>query len=83
MLFLQKSVNPAKVFHIVREEWTHDDDDDMKTFAQTSYYQTICKLLNKRMDQRTTELVNGKETKDRIDEIADLLLELQNYANPR
>lgn len=81
MLFSPKSVN-KKVFNIVREEWTREDDDDMRMFTQTSYYTVLCKMLNKRIDQRTTDLVNGKETKDRIDEISDLLLELQNYANP-
>jgi len=81
MLFSPKSVS-KKVFNIVREEWTREDDDDMRTFTQTSYYTVLCKMLNKRIDQRTTDLVNGKETKDRIDEISDLLLELQNYANP-
>lgn len=81
MLFSPKSVS-KKVFNIVREEWTREDDDDMRMFTQTSYYTVLCKMLNKRIDQRTTDLVNGKETKDRIDEISDLLLELQNYANP-
>lgn len=82
MLFSQRFPKP-KVFNIVREEWTHEDDDDMKMFTQTSHYTVLCKMLNKRIDQRTTDLVNGKETKDRIDEISDLLLELQNYADPR
>lgn len=81
MLFLPKFLK-QRVFNIVREEWTREDDDDMKMFTQTSYYTVLCKMLNKRIDQRTTDLVNGKETRDRIDEISDLLLELQNYANP-
>lgn len=68
-------------FIIQHEDWTEQDTDDLKTLLSFPKFKSLVKLVHKRMNTRTEELVNGKETKDRIDELKDLLLELQNYGN--
>lgn len=73
----------STTFTIEHPEWTHEEDDDMRLFVQSVHYNILVKCLHKRLNKRTEELVNGSDTRDRIDEISDLLLELQNYANPR
>ena len=74
--------NVKPVFMIQTEEWTHEDIDDIRTIVALPHFKSLLKLLHKRMNKRTEDLVNGKETRDRIDEIRDLILELDNYANP-
>ncbi len=67
-------------FTIQTEEWTKDDTDDLKMLVSLPQFSILTKLIHKRMNTRTEELVNGKETRDRIDELKDLLFELDNYA---
>jgi len=68
-------------FLIENPEWTHEEDDDMRLLVDSGHYTILKKALHKRMTLRTEELVNGTDTRDRIDEIKDLLLELKNYEN--
>lgn len=81
MLFWQKSPD-IKTFTILREEWTPEDEDDLKTLIAFPKFHALVKLVHQRIEKRTEELVNGKETRDRIDELSDFLLELKNYGNP-
>lgn len=80
MIDLRKIIGTT--FTIRHEEWTAEDTDDLKTLIAFPKFGTLVKLLNNRVSARTEDLVNGKDTRDRIDEIKDLLLELQGYANP-
>lgn len=77
MQFWQKS--PKTVYVIQHEEWTKEDDSDMRDFVGLPQFSLVTRLLQKRLNKLTEDLVNGKETRDRIDEIKDLLLELKNY----
>lgn len=72
---------PRKQFTIQHEEWTDEDTDDLKMLLSFPKVASLKKLIHKRITTRTEELVNGKETRDRIDELSDFLLELQNYGN--
>jgi hypothetical protein len=73
--------NGRKEIIIQAEEWTDEDTEDLKTLLSFPRFDSLRKLLRARMMKRTGELVSGDETRDRIDEIADLLLELDSYAN--
>lgn len=75
--------NTTTTFTIEHPEWTHEEDDDMRLFADSGHYNILVKCLHKRLNKLTEKLVNGVETRDRIDEISDLLLELKHYADPR
>lgn len=68
-------------FTIQLEEWTHEDTDDLQMLLSHPKAGSLMKLLYKRINARTEDLVNGKETRDRIDELKDLILELQGYGN--
>lgn len=69
-------------FTIQTEEWTDEDTDDLKMLIAFPKFPALVKKINGRINARTEDLVNGEETRDRIDELKDLLLELQNYENP-
>ena len=68
-------------FTIQSEEMTAEDRDDMRTLVEYYKYPILKKLINNRIARRTGELVSGIETRDRIDELADLLRELEMYEN--
>ncbi len=68
------------LFTIQHEDWTPDDTDDLRMLMSHPKFPVLDKLINNRIADRNGELVNGKETRDRIDELKDLLLELQNHA---
>lgn len=70
-------------FIIEAASWTPEDDDDMRHLSDLQAFKTLKKLIHKRINNRTEDLVNGKETRDRIDELKDLLRELESYADPR
>ena len=70
-----------KQFTIHREEWTGEDTDDLKMLLSFPKITALVKLIEHRISSRTEDLVNGKDTRDRIDELSDLLLELKNYAD--
>lgn len=77
MLFWQKS--PKTVFVIESNEWKSEDDSDMRDLVGLPQFSLITRLLQKRLNKLTEDLVNGADTRARIDEIKDLLLELKNY----
>lgn len=81
MQFLRKS--PKTVFVIQHEEWKKEDDSDMRDLVGLPQFSLMTKLLQKRLNKLTEDLVNGADTRGRIDEIKDLILELTNYASPR
>lgn len=66
-------------YTIQTEEWTPEDTDDLKMLLAFPKFPALIKKLHGRINSRTEDLVNGKDTRDRIDELKDLLLELQNY----
>jgi hypothetical protein len=68
-------------YSITHEEWTPEDTDDLKMLLAFPKFQALRKLIGNRIHARTEDLVNGKDTRDRIDELKDLILELQNYEN--
>lgn len=68
-------------YSITYEEWTPEDTDDLKMLLAFPKFSALRKLINNRIHARTEDLVNGKDTRDRIDELKDLILELQNYEN--
>lgn len=68
----------GKNFTIQHEEWTLDDTDDLRMLKEFPKFPALVKLINNRLNSRKEDLVNGKDSRDRIDELADLLLEL-NY----
>lgn len=70
-------------FTISHEDWTNEDDDDLKMLMQFPKFSALVKRINNRINKRTEELVNGSDTRDRIDELADLLQELKNHADTR
>lgn len=69
------------LFLIQKEDWTNDDNDDLKLLLSHPKFPVLIKLIHRRMAERTDDLVNGKETRDRIDELKDLLLELRGYGD--
>lgn len=71
-----------KRFTIWGREWTNDHKYQLRELAAHPYFPHILLLINNRIVDRTEELVNGKETRERIDELKDLILELQSYADP-
>lgn len=75
MRFLPKS---KFVFH-KPDEWTADDDSDMRELVQIRYFQAFKKSLHKRLENRIEQLIGGEDTRSRIDEIRDILTELDNY----
>lgn len=79
MIDLRDFIGKKTVFTIQREEWTDEDTDDLKTLISFPKFEALIKLVNNRIYARTEDLVNGKETRDRIDELKDLLLELNQY----
>jgi hypothetical protein len=80
MPFLPKFLRPYTIRNV---EWSSEDSPDMKSLIQNPYFKTMWKLLDRRIDQRKEELVNGQDTRSRIDEIKDLIYELQSYDSPR
>jgi len=78
MINFFKTIKP---FTIQQEEWTAEDTDDLQLLLSHPKAGSLVKLLHRRIHARTEDLVNGKETRDRIDELADLLLELDGYDN--
>lgn len=72
----------GRLFTIERDEWTDEDTDDLKMLLSHPKFPALIKLVNCRIVKRTEELVNGTETRDRIDELADFLREIQSYENP-
>lgn len=68
-------------FTIHNDEWTREDDDDLRTLMEFPKFNALIKRINNRITKRTEELVNGSNTRDRIDELADLLQDLANYAD--
>lgn len=71
-----------QLFTIQTEPWTAEDTDDLKTILSLPKAHVLIKLIHKRMHARTEDLVNGQDTRPRIDELRDLILELHNYDNP-
>lgn len=77
MQFWQKS--PKTVFVIQHEEWKKEDDSDMRDLVGLPQFSLMTRLLQKRLNKLTEDLVNGADMRGRIDEITDLLRELKNY----
>jgi len=78
MINLRHILNPFTIQHT---EWTPEDTDDLRLLLSHPGAGALTKLLHKRINARTEDLVNGKETRDRIDEVKDLILELETYAD--
>ena len=76
--FLQKWFSP-KLFMIEHPSWSHEDKDDMRLFTESHHYSIVKKGLQKRLNSLTERLVNGEDTRSRIDEVSDILLEYKNY----
>lgn len=68
-------------FTIQRDEWTPEDADDLSMVLSHPKIGSLTKLLHRRMMARTEDMLNGKDSKDRIDELKDLILELEGYGN--
>lgn len=81
MLFWQKS--PPDPFVIERREWTAEDDADMREIMSFPQGRKLIHLLHGRIASLTERLIDGEETKPQIKEIRDLILQLQNYADPQ
>jgi hypothetical protein len=75
------NLRPKTTFVIQTEEWTNEDYDDLQMLLEHPKADVLRKLLQRRIAARTEDLLNGKETRDRIDEIKDLILELNNHAD--
>ena len=82
MIKLRNIFGTTSSFTIRGEEWTPEDSDDLKMLIAFPKFPALLKKIHQRINERTEDLVNGKETRDRIDELKDLILELQNHENP-
>lgn len=78
MINLRHILNPFTIQHT---EWTPEDTDALQLLLSHPGAGALIKLLHKRINDRTEDLVNGKETRDRIDEVKDIIIELETYAN--
>lgn len=78
MQFLQRLFKPFLIEH---PEWTPEDADDMRDLVVYPKFRAFVKRLHLRINDRTEDLVNGKDTRKQIEELRDLLLEIQNYGN--
>jgi len=67
---------------VPEEEWTPEDDANMRQLAGYRTYPSLRKLINKRLKQRINQLIDGKSTRPEIQELTDLLLEIDHYADP-
>lgn len=81
MINLRNLFGQTTSFTILGDEWTTEDTDDLKTLIAFPKFSALTKLVHNRIASRTEDLVNGKETRDRIDELKDLVLELKSYEN--
>lgn len=73
------------MFTIRQDDWTSEDTDDLKMLLSHPKFSALTKLIHRRITARNEDLINGsiyhKESRARIDELKDLILELQNYEN--
>lgn len=73
----------STTFVIQDEEWTTEDTENLRDLINTPRFNLVVRKLHKRIKDRTEDLVNGKETRDRIDEIKDIILEFKNYEDSK
>lgn len=78
MIKLRNIFGTTTSFTIQGEEWTAEDADDLKMVLDHPKIGALFKRLHNRITARTEDLLNGKETRDRIDELKDLILELKH-----
>ena len=71
-----------KPFVIHYEPMSPEDHDSLRDLIGSRGYGALLKLLQKRIQNRTEDLVNGQDTRKQIEELKDLILELESYANP-
>ena len=70
------------IFTIQAEEWTTDDESNLKDYLASPSSRFLMKKLHHRINNRTEDLVNGQDTRKQIEELKDLILELESYADP-